>query len=49
MPKERFTVIDAGGGTVDITTLQVNDDSSLDQIGFQAGGKIRIPYPQSQV
>ena len=26
-------------GTVDITTLQVNDDSSLDQIGFQAGGK----------
>jgi hypothetical protein len=40
IPSERFTVIDAGGGTVDITTLQVNDNSSLSQIGFHAGGKL---------
>ena len=38
-PGERFTIVDAGGGTVDITTLQVNDDYTLDQIGLQAGGK----------
>jgi hypothetical protein len=38
-PGERFTIVDAGGGTVDITTLQVNDDYTLDQVGLQAGGK----------
>jgi hypothetical protein len=39
-PGERFTVIDAGGGTVDITTLEVDKDSRLRQIGFHGGGKL---------
>jgi hypothetical protein len=39
-PGERFTIIDAGGGTVDITTLEVNHESRLSQIGFHAGGKL---------
>ena len=39
-PGARFTVVDAGGGTVDITTLEVTDDATLEQIGFQAGGKL---------
>ena len=40
VPGARFTVVDAGGGTVDITTLEVTDEATLDQIGFQAGGKL---------
>ena len=40
LPGSRFAVIDAGGGTVDITTFAVRDDYSLDQIGFRAGGKL---------
>jgi hypothetical protein len=39
-PGERFTIIDAGGGTVDITTLEVNRESRLSQIGFHAGGNL---------
>lgn len=42
-PGERFTIIDAGGGTVDITTFEVRDDSSLNQIGFrQAANSARV-------
>jgi hypothetical protein len=35
-----FTVVDAGGGTVDISTFQVRDDSSLNQVGLVAGGRL---------
>jgi hypothetical protein len=45
---ERFTVVDAGGGTVDISTLEVTDDDTLDQIGFQAGGRLGSSFLDSR-
>jgi len=35
-----FTMVDAGGGTVDISTFQVRNDSSLNQVGLVAGGRL---------
>ncbi|WP_405166429.1 Hsp70 family protein [Nocardia sp. NBC_01499] len=37
-PGARFVVVDCGGGTVDITTYQVEDDGGLGEIGKPTGG-----------
>lgn len=40
----RFMVIDAGGGTVDITSYQVGGDGRLDELGLPNGAKSGSEY-----
>jgi molecular chaperone DnaK (HSP70) len=40
----RFMVVDAGGGTIDITSYQVKGDGRLDELGLPTGAKSGSEY-----